>query len=108
VLLLSSRTTMNCTTLCRTEYELVRQYMVHSWSNLFRILILPLLSVSILLVGIVGMVYQPRYVIEFSYLFTIGVAGTGITLFYTMILVVGSCIEPPPVLPLRNKGTVAV
>lgn len=63
---------------------------------------------SLLLVGIVGMVYQPQYINEFSYLFMIGVCGTVITLFYTFIITIGSCVEPSPVLPMRNKGTVAV
>jgi hypothetical protein len=61
--------------------------------------------VALLLVGIIGMVYQPRFLNEFSYLFSIGVCGTVLTLFYAFIIAIGSCVEPEPILPvsIRNK-----
>jgi hypothetical protein len=99
---------MKCTTLCRVEYERTREYALQSWKNVCCILILPFLFISLLLVGIVGMVNQPIYVNEFSYLFMVGVGGTCITVFYAFIMAIGSCVEPEPILPLRRKGTVAV
>jgi hypothetical protein len=94
---------MSCASLCRNEYDYVRKHAFDSWASICFSSVLPVLFLSILLVGIIGMVYQPRYVNEFSYMFMIGVAGTGITLFYAFIITIGSCIEPT-----RNKGTVVV
>ena len=70
-------------------------------------LAIPLIFISILLVGIVGMIYQPKFMTEFSYLFSIGVCGTLITVSYLLILLIGSCLPPEPILPLHNRRIVA-
>jgi hypothetical protein len=65
-----------------------------------------------LVLGILGMVYLPKSADTFSILFTIGVCGTFISLFYASVLAIGSCLTsgapPEPILPLISKGVVAV
>ena len=70
-------------------------------------LMCPLIFLAFLLIGIVGMYTIPEKVVGFSVLFIIGVFGTFVTMLYTLIIVIGACVEPAPILPLRSKRTSA-
>jgi len=63
-------------------------------------LYLPVLSVFLLLLGILGMIYVPERVVAFSIIFIFGVAGTLNTIIYSIALIIGACYRPP-ILPLR-------
>jgi len=63
-------------------------------------LYLPVLSISLLLLGILGMIYIPEKILGFSIIFMFGVAGTLNTILYSIALIIGACYRPP-ILPLR-------
>jgi len=83
----------------------VVQHLTGSCYTRSCILLFPLISIALLMVGIVGMVTQPRYVDIYSWFFTLGVPATMFSLFYTFIIVIGSCVEPVALLPIRSLGS---
>jgi len=67
-------------------------------------LMFPLAFLAFLLIGIVGMYTVPDKVVGFSVMFIIGMFGSLVTVFYTLIIVIGACVEPAPILPLRRRN----
>ena len=63
-------------------------------------------SVALLMVGITGILFEPRLIDEFSWFLTLGVPGTLFSIFYAFIIAIGACVERPPLLPItRGNGS---
>jgi len=84
----------------------VVQHLTGSCLTCSCIVLFPVISLILLMVGISGILFEPRLIDEFSWFLTLGVPGTLFSIFYAFIIAIGACVERAPLLPItRGNGS---